>query len=220
MALYDSADCAQRVLTRLNRPSTDEAFTRSTTNDVLYELLTEAQDRLCKLIAVYTPDAMWTVPTALSSADAGYTYTFGTDADSASIFALGQFRIYSSREDIPDFPMQVGVDFTVEGTTLRIPNHDQRTFSDGGPWAQYVAPPNVITASTQPTIPKVARLAMIEDCAARCAKRLALDPSEYEAAFDTAWMELLAAIRTQSYGRGGLPLQQRPRGYFYRGRRY
>lgn len=214
MALFDSADCAQRVKNRLNRPATDSAFTRSAADDVLYEMLTEAQLRVNRLVAIYSPDALWTVPTALTTSDSGATYTFGVDTDSDAVLARGHFVVYESREHIPQYPLVPNVDYLIEGTRLRIPNGATRTFSDGGPWAQYVAPSNVITSSTQPTIPKEARVCMIEDAAARCAKRLSLDPSEYEAAFDSEWLEVLAMLRTQAAGKGG-PVE-RKRGYLWR----
>ena len=212
MALYDSADCARRIKVRLNRPTTDRIFTVTTADDVIYDALTEAQDRITKLIATYIPDGLWTVPTALTTADSGKTYTFGTDVDAAAIFALGHFHVYPDRAAIPDFPLVEGVDYTVEATRIRTPNNTTRTFGDGGPWAQYVAPSNVITAATQPTIPKIARLALISDATRRCAAdRLGdgMKAAEQEASFQSDWLEVLAAVRTQSYGKGGRTLTQR-----------
>lgn len=191
----------------------------STSDDVLYDFASEEQDEITKLLAVYSPDALWTVPTLLTSSDAGYTYGFGTDTDSAAIFALGRFHVYESREHIPDTPLAPGVDFTVEATVLRMPNYAPRTFS-AGPYAQYVAPSNVITSTTQPTIPKIARLVLVARIAARAAKRLGLDASEHEADAESSWMTVLAAVRTQAAGKYGKPLLQRPRGYQGLGRRW
>jgi hypothetical protein len=219
MAYLDSADIVRRAKLRLNRPATDEAFTATTADDVLYDFATEEQDEITKLLAVYVPDALWTVPTALTSSDGGYTYGFGTDTDGAAIFALGRFHVYEARTHIPDTPLVVGVDFTVEGTVLRMPHQSPRTFADSGPWAQYVAPSNVITSSTQPTIPKIARLCLVARVASRGAKRLGLDPSEHDADAEASWLQVLAAIRTQAHGKGGAPYAHRPRTYDWRFRR-
>ncbi len=172
----------------------------TTSDDVHYDFLGEAQDRITKLIAIYVPDAMWTVPTAMSTTD-NKTFTFGADVDSANIFALGHFRVYAQRSDIPDSPLIPGEEYTVEGTLIRIPHNATRTFSDGTtPWVTYVAPSNVIAAATQPTIPKIARAAMISDAARRGALRLrdSALASDQEEQFQSDWMELLAAIRTQA----------------------
>jgi hypothetical protein len=211
MAYLDSADIVRRALLRLGRPATDEAFTVSVANDVLYDFATEGQDRITKQLGVHVPDALWTVPTALTTADAGKTYGFGNDVDAAAIFAFGHFYVYEQRADIPDTPLTEGIDFTVEGTKLRIPNNAARTFADSGPWAQYVAPSNVIASGTQPTIPKFARLALVAEVARAGAERLGVDSSPHEAQYQKDFLDILAAIKTQSYLKGGATLFLRPR---------
>lgn len=201
MALFDSSDLVRRCKLRLNRPTTDQAFTVTTADDVYYDFLGEAQDRINRLIATFVPDALWTVPTAMTAGSGNKTYTFGTDLDSAAIFALGHYRLYESRSDIPDNPLIPGDDYTVEGTLIRIPNDAARTFSDGGtPWATYVAPSNVIAAATQPTLPRIARPAMLSDASRRCAERLGESgkAAEQEGQFQSDYLELLAAIKTQA----------------------
>lgn len=199
MAFLDSSDLVRRCKLRLNRPTTDQAFTVTTTDDVIYDFLGEAQDRINRLIATFVPDALWTVPTALTAGSGNKTYTFGVDLDSAAIFALGHYRLYAQRSDIPDNPLIPGDDYTVEGSLIRIPNDAARTFSDGGtPWAQFVSPSNVIASGTQPTIPRIARPCMISDAARRCAERLGEDANKHEAQFAADWIELLAAIKTQA----------------------
>lgn len=199
MAFLDSADLCRRVLLRLNRPATDQAFTTSVTSDIVYDFLTEAQDRVVKLLATFAPDAMWLAPLALSTSDSGKTFTFGLDVDSASIFAMGHYRVYATRSDIPDNPLIPGIEFTVEGTVMRIPNNSTRVFADGGtPWAQWVSPSNVVASGTQPTLPKIARMAMISDAARRCTERLDQDSSKHEAQFQSDWIEVLSAIKTQA----------------------
>ena len=226
MSLWDSDDLVRRGKLRLARPSTDSAFTVSTTDDVWFDFATEAQDRVNRMLGIYVPDALWTVPTELSSDDGGKTYHFGTDVDSESIFAFGHFKLFENRESIPDYPLTEGVDYTIEntvgddkGTAVRIPFNVTRTFTDGGPWAQYAAPANVITSATQPTIPKFARKPMVSDMVRLAQERLGLDTANSELQFQTEWMEVLAAIRTQGFGKGGRTLQQRPH-RFWRMRRW
>lgn len=210
MAYLDRADCLLRIKDRLNRPVADTAFTVSATDDVLLRMMTEAQDEITKLIATYIPDAMISAPTALVTADAGKTYTFGTDADAANYFPLGHFMVFATRADIPDFPLEPGVDFVFEGARIRIPANNTRTFADGGPWAQTVnAAVNQITGASEPSIPVITRLGLVEKTAAKAAVRLGLDPSEFDSAFNERWLEVLAAVRTQAMGKYGATLSNR-----------
>lgn len=218
MAYLDRADCIQRVKNRLNRPTTDSAFTRSGTDDVILEFMSEAQERVTKMIATYIPDVMVTAPTALTTADSGLTYTFGTDADTANKFPMGHFSVYAARSDIPDFPLEPGVDFVIEGTKLRMVNNNARTFGDGGPWAQTVSASNVINGSTEPTIPVICRATMVELTAEKCARRLGLDSQEFKDAAGDAWGDVLTAVRSQAQGKYGAPLSRRPRWQFWNGR--
>jgi hypothetical protein len=209
MALYDSADIIRRAKLELNRPAADTAF--GTADAILYDFATEEQDEITKWMSVFIPDALVTAPTQLTTADGGYTYTFGTDTDTAAIFALGHFALYSSRHDIPDFPLEPGVDFLVEGTRIRIPNHQTRTFADGAPWAQTVNPSNVIASGTQPTIPKICRKWLIHRIAKRAAESLDLDTTKHENNAKEAEYSILAAVRCQALGKGGPPLRHRNR---------
>lgn len=214
MAYLDSADIARRVNLRLNRPASDSAFTVSVTNDVIYDFATEEQDEITKLCASFIPDALVTVPTALSTADLGKTYTFGTDVDTAQIFALGHFEVFAVRADIPDNPLTPGIDYTVEGTKIRIPNNQSRTFADSGPWVQTVNPSNVMNASTQPTIPQICRLTLVARTTSRCADRLGLPTAKHDDDAEAAWLTVLAAVKTQAESKGGATLQNRARSWW------
>lgn len=227
MALWDSSDLVSRAKRRLNRPGTDEAFTESATDDVWYALGTESQDRVNKLLAIYVPEAVWTVPTEISSDDSGETYHFGNDTDSEAIFASGHFKLFENEESIPDYPLIPGVDFTIEhtvgadkGTVIRIPFNTTRTFTNGGPMAQYVAPSNIITSSTQPTIPKFARKPMVSDMVRLGMERLygTGAGADAEVQFQAEWLETLAVIRTQASSKYGKTLRYRTRRFLRGGR--
>lgn len=210
MTYLNTADCVRRMKVGLNRPATDGAFTVTTADDVLYDALTEAQDAMTKLIATYIPDCMISDPTAMVTADSGKTYTFGTDVDSARYFPLGNFSVFATRADIPDFPLLPGVDYLVEGTKIRMPNNTTRTFADGGPWAQTINASNVIASGTEPTIPVICRLAMIEKAKSLVAPRVGLDSAAFDQDFNERWLEVLAAVRTQVVTKQGAPLSRRP----------
>lgn len=217
LAYLESADLVRRAKIRLARPTTDAAFTSSVADDVWYDCASEAQSRVNLDLATYIPDVTHTVPTALTSEDGGYTYGFGDDTDSEAIFALGQFSVYAARSDIPDYPLEHGIDFTVEGTVIRLPNNTSRTFADGGPWAQYVAPSNVITAETQPTVPKFARIALLAEMCRLAAGRVRDTSINWEQEYQDRWQQVLASARTQAFGKSA---GSRPRPMRRFGRRY
>lgn len=198
MALYSSADCVLRVKKRLNRPATDEVFTYSTADDVIYDALTDAQAQLIDRLAAIVPDAVLGDPLLLTSADGGKTYTFGADVDTASVFPMGHYKLYASLSDIPYTPLIPGADYLVEGTKVRIPSDQSRTFG-AGPYAQIVTPGNVISAASEPTLLKQARPVMISmACAALAGERLHMDPSPYLYAADREMEAVLASLRTRN----------------------
>lgn len=210
MTMYSRSDLVRRLKVRIGRPTTDEAFTVTTTDDVYDDKLSEAQDHLIQKLGLYSPEAIWTVPTLLTSSDSGYTYGFGTDTDSAAIFAFGHFLVFENKNSMPGYPLTVGVDYTIEGTVIRIPNNVPRTFADG-PYAQYAAPSNVIDVTHEPVVPKIARLALLSEAEARCWQHLGLDSAGAEADAERDWQTVLAVLRTQGSGKGGAPLSRRPR---------
>lgn len=189
-----------RVVFRLNRPSTDEAFTVSTTNDVIYNALTEEQALAVQRLSPIVPDALEGSPVLLTSADGGKTYTFGTDVDGSNTVALGHYKLYASLSDIPFTPLIPGADYIVEGALVRIPSNQSRTFGDG-PYAQFTSPTNVIDASTEPTIFALARPYVVSRACARLAgERLHTDPSPYLFQAEQEFSSLVAALRTRNGG--------------------
>lgn len=179
---------------------------------MLFDFATEEQDEIIKWISVFIPDAMISAPTQLTSADGGLTYTFGTDVDTAAVFPLG-FSLYASKSNIPDYPLEEGVDYLIEGTRIRMPFNAPRTFDGGGPWAQTVTPGNVIATGTQPTIPKICRKWLVHRVAVRGAERMEVDTSSHEKNAQNAEYSILAAVRCQAPGKGGPPLRYRGRAW-------
>ena len=208
MAFLDRADMVLRVKMRLNRPATDEVFTVSTTDDVIYAALTEEQAMAQQRLAPIVPDALIGSPVALTSADGGKTYTFGTDVDGNAIVPLGHYKLYASLADIPYTPLVPGADYVPEGSLVRIPSDQSRTFGDG-PYAQFMTPTNVINASTEPTIAAVARPYVVSRACARLAsERLRLDPAPYLMQAEQEFQSCLAALQTRNGGYAS-PMDQR-----------
>lgn len=201
MALFTTADLLRRAKVILNRPATDEVFTVSSTDDVWYDFLTQAQIEVHGTLASIVPDAMYNSLTLLTTADSGASFTFGTDADSDNITPYGHFEVYPTLNSFPDGPLVEGVDFIYEGSKLRIPNG--RTIDT--PYARWVTPPNVIASGTEPTLlPKRARLLIAYKAAALAAKqRLKQDPSSYEESYQSLLASILLGIKTAAFGLGG-----------------
>lgn len=209
MANFDSADCLARVRANLNRPATDEALSDAQ----LYSFLTEAQQRVVGMIAANCPEAMYGEPTLLTTADDGLTYTFGTDVDAAEIFALGQVELRSGKSSgrviLPGTDWNDTTErFIFDGTKIRWPGQRTRTFTDG-PYARFITPPNVVSASIEPTlVPRYARILMVYDAQARAERRLKQDYTISEEIFNRTWFNpetnegILPALLKQYHNQG------------------
>lgn len=210
MALYDRADLIRRLKVRLGRPTSDIAFTRTDTDDVYDDCLTEGQEYIHQQMALHAPDALWPDPTLLTSSDGGYTYGFGTDTDGAAIFAYGHFRVFENKASMPDTPLREGIDYAVDRTVIRMIPFDQpRSFADG-PYALFASPPNVISSSVEPVIPKMGRRWLLSEAEVRCWRVLGMDTSGAEAEAARDEMSVLAVIKTQSMGKTGQPRRRSP----------
>lgn len=214
MALYDAADLVSRTKTLLNRPQADEAFTNTTTDDVLYQCVSEAIRRVNELLAWHVPEVAYNAPTQLTTSDNGLTYGFGVDADGNPIIPLGQIEL---RGDGPTgLPILPGNDW--DDTTLvylldtddstgypvvRWPGQRTRTFANGL-WARYVQPPRQVTSSSSPVTlkPFQARAVVPYAACIDAATILEMDSSGFERRFNERWYELLAVLKTQKHGAG------------------
>lgn len=90
-----------------------------------YAFLAEGEaytiNRLCAIPAC--AKALFGTPAALTSADGGYTFTFGTDGNGYSLFPLASAGIYPSLSAIPGGAWQPGIDYLDQGTSIRMPNN-------------------------------------------------------------------------------------------------
>lgn len=171
---YDSADCLSKLVQTLGLPTTRSA----PTDAQLYVLLSNAQERMTHLLAAHVPWTQYAAPERLTTTDGGLTYQF-------AYYPLGHVEIRESRSGALLVPgpawADTGVDYLVEGQTIRWPNNSTRTFTDG-PYARYVRMPEPITASSQPILqPVQARQAVIYDAAREWATQGGnQDPTPYK----------------------------------------
>jgi hypothetical protein len=142
-----------------SRPTTDEV-----TDTQKYRWLSEAQTGVVADIAARSPNVLFGAPTALITSD-NKTFTFGTNNNGYAVFPQGNVRVFTSLNNVPDYPLHLGVDYVSEGTTIRIPNN--RTLSGPLYWQGITTPPD-ITASTQPSLfPEASRNLIALDAARR-----------------------------------------------------
>ena len=181
MAYLDSADLLARCKALAQRPTTDEDMSDAQ----WYSFLTEAQDYWTKVLAQHDPKRLSGAPTALTTSDSGYTYTFGTTP----------IAVVELTDGKGGWPMFIGpywdpaTDFTWEGsTTLRSARNVARTFTNGL-YARWVPQPGVIDGSTQPTLPTEYRLLLPARACVLYARRGGYrDPQPYLEEERRLWM--------------------------------
>lgn len=206
-AKYSSSELLRMAKVKMNRPATDEAFTVTTTDDVWYDLLTEAQDHVMGQLVALCPDPMYEPLTALVTSDSGASFTFATDYDADDIHAFGHYELYATTTAFPDSPLIEGVDFIWEGDKIRVPNG--RTMDT--PYGRYVIPPHKIDANNQPVLkPKNARVLIVDRaCALAAEQRLKQDPSPYEKSYQQNLARILLDLKTSAFGQGGIATGRR-----------
>ena len=207
MAKYDSADLLARCYRVAQRPTTDA---QQTSVD-WYAFLTEAQDEWFSHFASICPEVLYGDPVVLTSADGGYTYTFGDDADGDPIFPMGHIEIRTSRNGsvlTPTTDWGGSGDFLLEGNKIRWPNGATRAWGTTGPVARFITPPDVISATVEPVLlPKQARILLVYRACAKWARRGGLrDPQPFLDMEQEAWLGnpeagvngILGMLRTQA----------------------
>lgn len=203
MATWDAAD----LLARCQRLTRVPASTNFPTSTDWYAWMTDAQLAIKNDLAVEVPDAMMGAPTLMSSADGGYTYTFGTDAQSNAIFPIGKVQIYQSLASIPTSPYVPGQDYLMEGTQIRWTNNQKMP----APYGRWVTPPLVIDGSTQPTIPLQARMLIVYfACATYAASGGQQDPTPYLNLYNFHRDQVVTSFKKQFLNQGAIASLRRP----------
>lgn len=180
MAYLDAADLLARCKADAQRPTTDEDMSDAQ----WYSYLTEAQDQCVRMILNLFPDVLLTVPTALTTADSGLTYTFPTTP-----LAIKELTDGKGGRPLNGGPYWDAIsEYTWEGeATIRMARNVARTFANGL-YARWVIQPGVIDGSTAPTLPTMFRPLLVPQACLRYARRGGYrDPTPYEQKFQHLW---------------------------------
>lgn len=180
MAYLDAADLLADCKSLAQRPATDEDMTDA----LWYGHLTKAQDRVVRMILNLFPDVLLTVPTLLSTADSGLTYTFPTTP----------LAIKELTDGKGGRPLQGGAywdgtsEYAWEGeATIRMARNVARTFSNGL-YGRWVVQPGVMDGSTAPTLPAMFRPLLPPSACILYAERGGYrDPTPYRDRFRDLW---------------------------------
>jgi len=211
---WQSSDLLTRFNAYAGRPTTD-----AITDPEKYQRLSDGQNAVLVEIANVVPRVLYGPPTAMTTADGGYTWTFGVDGNGYPLFPLGKASIYPNLDAVPDYPWQPGLDYLDEGTQIRIPNNIQWP----GPLYWYgMTPPQAIAADVQPVIqPPPSRILIVikgvQIFAEEYLRNAALT-DQMQLRWDREWPKQAAMLRkhfrgsatlgplTGAWGRGGSTL--------------
>ncbi len=195
---------SQALLARFNRMAgraSAGGATDAIPDTAKYDRLADAQNDVILAIAAVAPKGLYGAPTAMTTADGGHTFTYGTDANGEAIYPLGMTSIYTSLDCVPNYPWQPNADYLDEGTQIRIPNN----IVWSGPlyWYGIAAPPRM-SASVQPTLqPLPARILIaikaVQSFAEEGARNLAL-ADEMTARWDREWPMIVTTMRRHVRG--------------------
>lgn len=151
MALYDRDYCHAQFLRYADRPDTDEDLDE----DDIDAYLTDAEIQVTGEISALFPRLLMSAPTLMTTADNGATYTIGSDDEGDAIHPFGHAEVYAQASNGQEMygSTYAGYngDFVFEGSKIRVPAGNTRTFSSG-PYIRYVGLPLAISASNEPSL--------------------------------------------------------------------
>lgn len=216
MAQYDSADLLAKVKVGAKQPTVSQDMT-----DVAwYLLLEDGQLGIMGELATHVPEINYGAPTKMVTTDSGLTYFIDDGSGGVQEF-FGWAEVRGSRSGsllTIGAEFDPGVDFAIEGFTLRTPDGKTRTFPDG-PYVRYVPIPGLLSASVEPVIkPKYARRLIIYRALQYWAARGGLrDPAPYmQLEQREAWGDpnspgsvgIIPTLKAQFYGAYAVPAAQ------------
>jgi len=196
---YQSSD----LLTRFNRFAGRPASGDSIDDTTKYSWLADAQDELIDEIAIRAPKSLYGAPAALTTADGGLTFAFGTDGNGYPLFPIGQARIYPSLSAIPQGAWIPGIDYLDEGVTIRMPNNTPYT---GTLYWYGLTPAQRIASGVQPVLqPPASRLGI----AIRAVKNFAMSANRNAALVqamelkEREWFDPYLTLLRKHFSSGG-----------------
>lgn len=163
------------------RPATSDAIG----DPVKYGFLADGQDSVLTEIAGIVGKVLYGAPIAMTTADSGLTWTFGTDGNGYPLVPLSA-HVYPSLNAIPDYPWNPGQDYLDEGSTIRMMNNIPYS---GTLYWQGVTPPQQISATVQPILnPPAARILIVIRAVQQYADEAARNP-DLSGQMEVRWMK-------------------------------
>ena len=181
------------LLTRVRRKLPNPQNTDFPSNTDVYAEMQEATLEFARDVLQPCPFLTMQAPTLMTSADSGLTWQYGTDADGNPISPLGACAIYRRKEDVPDFPMERGVDYLDETIQIRMPANraDPISYPDGAPYFYGNVPQVYVDSSHNPAAQPVdVRMAIVW----RTVANLLIDLNADETKAERRYAELLQKI--------------------------
>lgn len=198
---YQSTDMLASFNFLAGRPASETATLPDATK---YGYLAQAQDQVIIEIANTVGNQLWGSPTLMTSADGGYTYTFGTDGNGYSLFLLDG-HIYPNLNAVPSSPWVPGRDYTDEGIAIRSLNNVP--FSTA-PYFQGITTPAAMSASVQPVLyPPYARVLIPIRAVQNFSEAGKRDfdlATRMQTRWDREWGQIVTQMRKHLRGRRGL----------------
>src|SRR3990167_5053052 len=188
------------LLTRFN-----DYAQRATDNDGLtdaqkYRRLSDGQDQVILECANLMGRVLFSAPVQMTTADGGYTYTYGTDGNGYALFPLAG-SIYPTEAAIPGYPWVPQRDYLDEGTQIRGLND---TVLPVAPWFYGITQPQQLSASVQPVIqPPQARVLIVVQAVKLYAEEGNRDvplAATMAARWDDQWKRWATALRRHLRG--------------------
>lgn len=205
MATWDSADLLLLFNEKAGRPASGDAITDARK----YARLSKSQNRVIAMMVAVVPNSLYpkvaygSLPT-LTTTD-NQVYTFGTDSNGYAKFPMGKGGIYTSLNDIPNFPLVEGQDFITEGTQIRSLNNGVLPATLY--WYGIAQPPDISSGgSAEPSLfPEASRELIVIDAVRQFAmegNRNADLAASMAAEWGAAWPTWCLTWRTQ-FRKGG-----------------
>jgi hypothetical protein len=197
---WQSVDLLDRFNRLSGRPSSD-----SISQTVKYGFLADAEQYVLTRIASIAPKVLYGAPTAMTTADGGLTYTFGTDGNGYALFPMGKTQIFPTLSSIPGGAWRPNIDYLDEGIRIRLPNATPYA----GPLYWYgLTPAQQMSATVQPVLqPPQSRMLIVLAAVKAFSESAMRNPAladRMAVRFETEFGQTMTMLRTHFKNGGGL----------------